>query len=91
MPRPLTDADLATLRQKLEECHEWPCEYTFKFIVPQDRVNQLLAVLDKTRAKTRPSRNGRWVSVTFTVTAQASEEIIMIYQKASRVPDIISL
>jgi len=90
-PAPLSDESLAGLRKRLDECCRFPCDYTFKFIVGKERANQLLALLGDEHATTRDSRSGRYVSVTSTVLVQASEEVIMVYQRLSTIPGIISL
>ena len=33
------------LKTKLDNHHDWPEDYTFKFVVPKDQIDELLAVL----------------------------------------------
>ncbi|TVM17974.1 DUF493 domain-containing protein [Oceanidesulfovibrio indonesiensis] len=87
----LTDQALESLRKKLEECHEWPCRYMFKFIVPQEQSHQLCAVLDMMPACERASSSGKYVSITIEEKMSSPDEVVMIYQKASTVPGVLAL
>ena len=80
-----------SFRTRLEECHEWPCVYTFKFIIPQDRLAELYAVIPEEHASLRPSRTGKFVSMTASIHIEGSDEIIDIYEKVSRIEGAISL
>ncbi|WP_235896678.1 DUF493 family protein [Oceanidesulfovibrio marinus] len=87
----LSDESLESLKQKLHECHDWPCRYMFKFIVPQGQSNQLCAVLDMTPCIERASRTGKYVSITIEEHMSSPDEVVMIYQKASTVPGVLAL
>ncbi|MFO7718338.1 MAG: DUF493 family protein [Thermodesulfobacteriota bacterium] len=86
------NARFAELQAKLDELHDWPDTYLFKFIVPK---HQAQAVCDLFEAKdtvtTRPSRKGTYISVTATTYATCSEEIIAVYQAAEAIEGLISL
>lgn len=85
------ESDYVSLRKRLDECHEWPCSYMFKFIVPQAEELRLAAILDQAKIIRRPSRNGKYVSLTAECSVSGSEEVVMIYQKVAHVPGIIAL
>ncbi len=83
--------DHAAFKQKLDENHDWPCVYLFKFIVPvakKDAFNTIFPVEDLTF---KSSKGGKYVSVTANVYMQSSDEVISIYEKAYKVEGIISL
>ncbi len=78
-------------RELLDGQNAWPAEYTFKFIVPEDRLPDLEAVFGQIPITVRESRNGRYRSVTATVLMHSSEEIVALYTEAARIPGLIAL
>ena len=79
-------------KQKLDEHHQWPCTYMFKFIVPQNQTQQVLDLFEsKDELRTRPSRHGRYISVTAKCTVASSDEVVAVYQAAAQIQGIISL
>lgn len=85
------DTDKDRFQKLLDEEHAWPAEYTFKFIVPEDRLPELEALFGQIPFSVRESRNGRYRSVTATVLIHSSEEIIAIYEEASQISGLIAL
>jgi uncharacterized protein len=80
-----------SLRQKINEQYTWPSLYMFKFIVPHAQVEEVKGIFPKHEVQTKPSSKGTYVSVTATVMANSTEEIITIYQKAQTIEGVISL
>ncbi len=79
-------------KQRLDEHHQWPCTYMFKFIVPQDQTQNILNLFEsRDELRTRPSRHGRYMSVTAKCTVSSSEEVVAVYQAAAQVEGVISL
>ena len=85
------DESTDRFRKLLDEQNDWPAEYTFKFIVPEDGLPDLEAVFGKIPFTVRESRNGRYRSVTATVLVHSSDEIVALYEAASSIPGLISL
>lgn len=86
------DTDWRQFQDLLEAQHEWPCEYLFKFIVPEERKQDVLNMFEsKDLVRTRQSSKGRYVSISAKCTVNCSEEIVVIYQAASRIHGLISL
>ena len=81
---------MESFRLRLEETHAWPCLYTFKFIVPQDRVDQVKALFPGRPVSTRPSKHGKYVSVTAEEEMESSLAVVMIYREAAKIEGIIS-
>lgn len=76
----------------LDESHQWPCEYTFKFIAPQDKVDELLQALDNPEdAMRRESSGGKYVSLTLRRRLTRGEEAVMMYRKAAVVQGVMAL
>ncbi|WP_432736220.1 DUF493 family protein [Maridesulfovibrio sp. FT414] len=82
---------LEKFKTVLDEHHEWPCAYTFKFIVPGKALDELKSLLDGIPHTEKDSKTGKYTSVSATITAESSEEVIIIYQKAATIEGLISL
>lgn len=83
-----------SLREKLSE-EEWPNVYFFKFIMPSD--NKTIALVtelfDETTAEItlRPSKNGKYTSVSIKEVMTSADHVIKIYQHAEKIDGIITL
>ncbi|MGM0758154.1 MAG: DUF493 domain-containing protein [Thermodesulfobacteriota bacterium] len=87
-----TSTSTHEFKQRLDEHHQWPCTYMFKFIVPQDQTQKILNLFEsRDDLRTRPSRHGRYMSVTAKCTVSSSEEVVAVYQAAAQVEGVISL
>jgi putative lipoic acid-binding regulatory protein len=79
-------------RQLLEESHEWPTTYTFKFIVPSGRVAEVEAILpDGAEIHHRASSGGKYVSVTGVVEMGSPDAVLAVYDAARAIDGIIGL
>ncbi|GAB7081414.1 DUF493 family protein [Megalodesulfovibrio paquesii] len=87
----IDDASLAGLKAQLDSAHQWPCLFMFKFIVPQAEASRLLALLEPERHTARASRGGKYVALTMEMEMRCSDEVCMLYQKASQVEGVIAL
>lgn len=86
-----TEADYAGLRDKLAQHMQWPADYTFKFVVPAESRALALELLGEPRPSERPSRNGRYVSLTSRRCVSDPDAVIAVYRALAVVPGIISL
>ncbi len=77
--------------RRLDEHHQWPCPYTFKFIVPTTNLKDLTELFPEEKLSFRESKNGKFTSVTMESTMCSSGEVAAVYQKAAQVPGIMSL
>lgn len=78
-------------KRVLDECHEWPCPYTYKFILPTENLAQFTTLFSEEIFGTRESKTGKYTSITMELTMGSSEEIMMIYTKVSQIPGLMSL
>lgn len=78
-------------KKTLDEHHEWPCDYTFKFIVPGSSLPELKSMLEGIPHSEKDSKTGKYTSVTVTIHAESADEIVTIYQKAATIEGLISL
>ncbi|MEL6538078.1 MAG: DUF493 domain-containing protein [Bacteroidota bacterium] len=83
--------DIEGFKEKLDAVHTWPSVYTFKFIVPQDKLTQVEVLFPRHELKLKDSSKGKYVSVTAKMMASSSEEVVSIYQEASKIEGIIAL
>ena len=91
MRREFDKKSLEKLKHLLEENHNWPDEFVFKFIVPFTSVDLLSAILSPTPVQKKASRTGKYVSVTCRKMVASSEEVLAIYEEVSKIKGIISL
>lgn len=84
--------DLDKFRELLDGEYSWPAKYTFKFIVPSDEETKVTKLFGEAAQVTlKPSSGGKYTSVTAQDAMDNADEIIEIYQKASKIEGIISL
>ena len=83
------------VKKLLNNHHDWPSIYTFKFIVKGDL--QIIAQTQelfntKTAVITmKNSSKGNYVSITAKEVMNSPEEILEIYAKANEIEDLIAL
>jgi hypothetical protein len=82
---------LLNLKILLENTHNWPDEFVFKFIVPFTSVDLLSAILSPAPVQKKSSRTGKYVSVTCKKLVSSSDEVLAIYEEVSKIKGIISL
>ena len=75
----------------LDEQYNWPAEYLFKFIIPKKEKDLLVQILLGHQIKTRPSKTGKYISVTSTKIFNSSDEVIEVYQKVQIIDGLMSL
>lgn len=78
-------------KQVLDGHHQWPCPYTFKFIVPSENLPLVLELFPDNELSTRESKSGKYTSVTMNSNMCSSQEVMDVYEKASHVPGLMSL
>ncbi len=79
-------------KELLDQHHHWPGTYTFKFIVAKDKVESVLDLFEeRDEISTRPSRHGRYISVTANCEVSSSDEVIAVYEAAAAIKGIIPL
>ncbi len=83
------------LKLSLEETTTFPTDYMYKFIIPtndekfrsiENIFNNLGAVINS-----KPSKTGKYTSLTILVRMKTADDIIAKYKKVSKVEGVISL
>lgn len=78
-------------KQKLEEVHQFPTLYMFKFIVTEDRKEEVQALFPNNELDLKPSSKGKYVSVTAKVLMPSSDKVMEVYKEASKIKGLIAL
>lgn len=85
------DKKLDEFQALLDDQYTWPSAYLFKFIVPHAELSNLEKLIEGNKLTERPSKNGKYISVTFSAICNSSDEVLAMYTKVSSIPGIISL
>jgi putative lipoic acid-binding regulatory protein len=87
----MSGADKSSFREKLDKTHQWPSLYMFKFIVPKGKEDEVKQLFPKNILTEKPSRTGKYVSVTAKVMMASTDAVIDIYERASEIDELIAL
>jgi hypothetical protein len=79
------------LKAKLDEVHQWPDTYLFKFVVPENKKGELLDLVPSGVIQERWSKNQKYVSISLSTVMENSDDVIALYQKAAQIEGIVSL
>jgi hypothetical protein len=83
------------LKKSLLETTKFPTNYMFKFIIPsgEEKFKQIEEIFDNMGAviNSKPSKTGKYTSLTILVNMKSPDEIISKYQEVSKVEGVISL
>jgi len=82
------------LRAQLDAHHEWPSEYMFKFIAPNqaDRIGAVLAVFpDDVQVDRKYSGGGKYVSLTIREVMSSADAVFERYEAVGRIGGIFAL
>jgi uncharacterized protein len=82
---------LKSFKEKLDQQHAWPVLFTFKFIVPQNKAQEVRQLFPKHEAQEKASGKGNYISFTYQMMMPSSDAVIEVYQKAAVVEGILSL
>ena len=75
----------------LDESYTWPSKYPFKFIITPEQIEELKSVLSHDNFDIKPSKKGKYVSISLELEITSSDQVINIYEKVSIIKCIISL
>ncbi|MBX2941472.1 MAG: DUF493 family protein [Cyclobacteriaceae bacterium] len=82
---------LRSFREKLDNYYAWPSLYTFKFIVPKGREEQVRKLFPMHKPSERASKNGTYTSLTIQTMMPSTEAVLKVYESASTIEGIIAL
>ncbi|MCH2534221.1 MAG: DUF493 domain-containing protein [Bdellovibrionales bacterium] len=78
-------------KELLDQEHNFPTQYTFKFIVPHTQQKAVERLFPNETIDLKASRKGNYISLSVTMTIESSDLVIAIYEKASEIKGLISL
>jgi len=84
-----------SLKEKLENQHDFPEDYLFKFIIPTDqaRLTEIYKVFDdiKFTLGNRESKNGKYTACNVNAFVLDADQVIKIYQEVAKIEGVILL
>lgn len=78
-------------KELLDQSHNWPEYYEFKFIVKVEDKGQVLAHLEGFSISENLSGKGNYVSISARKLMQSPDEIIQVYETIGRIKGVMSL
>ncbi len=78
-------------KKKLDDIHDFPALYMFKFIVTEDKKDEVKKLFPLSELSYKPSSKGKYTSVTAKVMMQSSDHVIEVYKEAQKIEGIIAL
>lgn len=83
--------DEQAFKEKLEENHNFPGPYIFKFIIRPEYQHQVESLLEGAEIRLKPSSGNKYLSVTMQKEMASSQEVVDVYKEAYKIEGIISL
>jgi hypothetical protein len=78
-------------KELLDENYCWPCAFPFKFIIPADKLEAILNLFPGEEYACRPSRTGKYMSITIHKNVCSSEDVVRIYDLVGTTEGVICL
>jgi putative lipoic acid-binding regulatory protein len=75
----------------LDQEHDWPTLYMFKFIVPRGKEDLVIALFPESKTSVKASSKGNYRSVTSKVMMSSAQEVVEIYEKAGHIEGVLAL
>lgn len=82
---------ITAFKEKLDNQHDWPTTYMFKFVVPAARVSEVKTAFSEETLQTKQSKQGNYVAFTMNKMIYSSDEVVEIYQEARKIEGLIAL
>lgn len=84
-----------SLREKLENNHDFPEDYLFKFIIPTDdaKLTEIYKVFDgiKFTLGNRESKNGKYTACNINAFVLDADQVVRIYKEVATIENVILL
>ena len=89
------EAFYASLKEKLEETHDFPEDYLFKFIITNDqsKLTEIYRVFDgiKFTLTNRDSKNGKYTAASLNAFVLDADQVIKIYKEVGAIEGVMML
>ncbi|MFL9833152.1 DUF493 family protein [Chryseobacterium terrae] len=84
-----------SLKEKLENNHDFPEDYLFKFIIPTDdaKLTEIYKVFDgiKFTLGNRESKNGKYTACNINAFVLDADQVVRIYKEVAAIENVILL
>lgn len=84
-----------SLKTKLEGNHNFPEDYLYKFIFPNEntKLTELYQVFDQIKytISTRESKNGKYISASILAFVMDADQVINLYKKVAEIEGVVML
>lgn len=84
-----------SLKEKLENHHDFPEDYLFKFIIPTDqsKLTEIYKVFDgiKFTLGNRESKNGKYTACNINAFVLDADQVVHIYKEVAKIESVILL
>ncbi|MEO0454066.1 MAG: DUF493 domain-containing protein [Verrucomicrobiota bacterium] len=87
----MTEKNWDSFQEKLDETHQWPCQYTFKCVIRAEYYCELEKLKVRGEHSIRQSKGGKYLSFTLQFEAQSSDDVLSVYREASAIPGAVLL
>ena len=85
------DNEISRLKQLLENNHNFPTEYMFKFIVPQTKEQEVKNIFPYENVRMNFSKRGKYISITVELYMESAEAVLQVYAAANNIEGLIAL
>lgn len=83
--------DFEKFKILLEEQMTFPDYYVFKFITHHERKHLVIEALSDHKIEEKPSKNGKYVSITSRKLVENSDAVVDVYLEVGKIEGIITL
>lgn len=84
-----------SLKEKLEEAHDFPEDYLFKFIITSKEAKhtEIYRVFDDIQftLNTKESKNGKYTSISINAFVLDADQVIRIYKEIGKIEGVMML
>jgi putative lipoic acid-binding regulatory protein len=87
----MTEEWTLSFKEKLDAVYVWPALYMFKFIVPNQRVEDVKLLFPNHVSSEKQSEKGKYTSITFNMMMPNSDAVVGVYLKVKHIEGIIAL
>lgn len=82
---------VTAFKEKLDQEHQWPTVYMFKFVVPVAKEQEVEGTFPEEPWQKRHSKEGNYVAFTLKKMINNSDEVVEIYKQARGIEGLIAL
>ncbi|MCB0356778.1 MAG: DUF493 family protein [Bdellovibrionales bacterium] len=85
------EQEIERLKALLEQNHDFPTKYMFKFIVPQTKEAEVRNIFPYENVRMNFSKRGKYISITVELLMESPEAVLQVYKVAQSIEGLIAL